>query len=397
MARSLRSSLAFLSSERLVMNTAFRFVYPFLPAIARGLGVPLEAAGLLVSARWVAGLATPGIQRIAGGGEARRRLIVTGTLLFIAGAGVTAITGVYVGALLGFALIGLAKPSYDIASQAYIADRVPYERRARYLAVFELTWALALLIGAPFTGWLIARGEWTTPFWVFGALTVVALVLVPRFVDPDLAAVTTPSKGVRFAGSSLAFLAVTALFTLGAETMFVVFGAWLEGSFGLTLAALGSAAVLIGFAELAGEGSTLAFTDRIGKRRSVLIGLMVSAVGFALLVPAGNSLGIGLAVLALGLFGFEFTIVSSIPLATELEPRTRARYLAWTVVAMATGRGIGAAIGPILFESVGLAGPAIVAVVANSLAAVVLVAWVREGGEPAAESRESSARRGERS
>lgn len=395
MSRPLRSSLAFLTSERLVMNTAFRFVYPFLPAIARGLGVPLEAAGLLVSARWVAGLATPGIQRVAGRGEARRRLIVTGCLLFIAGAAVTALTGVYVGALLGFALIGLAKPSYDIASQAYIADRVHYERRARYLAVFELTWALALLIGAPLTGWLIARGEWTTPFWVLGALTVVALLLVPRFVDPDSPSVPTTVKGGRFGSSALAFLAVTALFTLGAETMFVVFGAWLEGSFALTLAALGSAAVLIGFAELAGEGATFAFTDRIGKRRSMLIGLMVSAVGFAVLVPAGNSLGIGLAFLALGLFGFEFTIVSSIPLATELEPTTRARYLAWTVVAMATGRGIGAALGPILFGSLGLAGPAIVAVAANMLAAVVLMAWVREGSEFAAESHQSTSRRGE--
>ena len=396
MSRPLRSSLAFLTSERLVMNTAFRFVYPFLPAIARGLGVPLEAAGLLVSARWVAGLATPGIQRVAGRGEARRRLIVTGCLLFIAGAAVTALTGVYVGALLGFALIGLAKPSYDIASQAYIADRVPYERRARYLAVFELTWALSLLIGAPVTGWLIARGQWTTPFWVLGALTVVALLLVPRFVDPDSPSVPTTVKGGRFGSSALAFLAVTALFTLGAETMFVVFGAWLEGSFALTLAALGSAAVLIGFAELAGEGATFAFTDRIGKRRSMLIGLMVSAVGFAVLVPAGNSLGIGLAFLALGLFGFEFTIVSSIPLATELEPTTRARYLAWTVVAMATGRGIGAAIGPVLFGSLGLAGPAIIAVAANMVAAVVLMAWVREGSKLAAEQHQSTSRRGER-
>ena len=146
MSRPVRAALAFLSSERLVKNTAFRFIYPFLPAIARGLGVPLEAAGYLVSARWAAGLATPVIQRVAGKGEARRRLIVTGCLLFIAGSSVTALTGVYWGALVGFVLMGFAKPTYDIASQAYIADRVLYERRARYLAVFELTWSLSLLI-----------------------------------------------------------------------------------------------------------------------------------------------------------------------------------------------------------------------------------------------------------
>ncbi len=368
------------------MNTAFRFVYPFLPAIARGLGVPLEAAGYLVSARWVAGLATPVIQRVAGKGEARRRLIVTGCLLFIAGATVTAITGVYVGALVGFVLIGLAKPSYDIASQAYIADRVPYERRARYLGIFELTWALSLLIGAPITGWLIARGEWVAPFWAFAALTVVALLLVPRFVDPDRHIEGAPNAASRFSMPGMVFLVVAAFFTLGAEMMFVIFGAWLENSFGLTLAALGAAAVLIGLAELAGEGATVAFTDRLGKRRAVLIGLSISAVGFALLIPAGGRLGIGLGLLAVALFGFEFTIVSSIPLATELQPDARARFLAWMVVAMSAGRGLGAAIGPLLFGAFGLTGPALAAVVANVIAAILLFGWVRDRGTVAAGS-----------
>lgn len=381
MSRPVRSSLAFLTSARLVMNTAFRFVYPFLPAISRGLGVPLEAAGYLVSARWAAGLATPGIQRLAGRGEARRRLIVLGCLLFIAGAAVTAATGVYVGALAGFVLIGLAKPAYDIASQAYIADRVPYAQRARYLSVFELTWALALLVGAPAAGWLIARGDWVTPFWAFAVLTVIAVLLVPRFIDPDLHHTLRPAdeRGL-FDRSGMVFLVVASLFTLAAEMMFVVFGAWLEDSFGLTLAALSGAAVLIGAAELAGEGATLAFTDRIGKRRSVLIGLLISAAGFALLVPANEQLGLGLGLLAVALFGFEFTIVSSIPLATELEPRSRARFLSWMVVAMSIGRGIGAALGPVLFGSLGVRGPALAAVVADVLAGVLLVAWVREKG-----------------
>lgn len=378
MPKSVRGALVFLSSERLVMNTAFRFVYPFLPAIARGLGVPLEAAGYLVSARWAAGLATPVIQRVAGRGEARRRLIVTGCLLFIAGAAVTALTGVYVGALVGFVLIGLAKPAYDIASQAYIADRVPYERRARYLAFFELTWALSLLIGAPIAGWLIARGEWVTPFWAFAALTVVAVLLVPRFVDPDRHGVSDQAAAGRFTRPGLVFLAVVAFFTLGAEMMFVIFGAWLEDSFGLTLAALGGAAVLIGLAELAGEGATLGFTDRIGKRRAVLIGLSISAIGFALLIPASEQLWTGLGLLGVALFGFEFTIVSSIPLATELQPETRARFLAWMVVAMSAGRGIGAAAGPVLFGAFGLAGPALAAVAANVVAGILLLLWVRE-------------------
>ncbi len=378
MPHPVRATIAFLSAERLVMNTAYRFVYPFLPVIARGLGVPLEQAALLVSVRHVSGLATPAVARAMGHGELRRRLITTGLLLFVAGSAVTAVTSLYVGALLGFALLGLAKPVFDVSAQAYISDRVPYQQRARHLAVFEFTWAGALLVGAPATGWLISRTDWATPFWVFGVLTVVAILLVPRFVDADHLTPHSLSANRRFGRSGIAFLAVAGFFSLASEMIIVVFGAWLENSFGLSLAALGGAAFLIGASELAGEGATFGFTDRIGKRRAVIVGLMVSAVAFALLIPVRNEMALGLAMLGIALFGFEFTIVSSIPLASELVPQARAKYLAWMVVAMSLARGIGAAVGPILFRSFGLSGPALAAVAADILALALLVAFVTE-------------------
>ncbi len=361
------------------MNTAYRFVYPFLPVIARGLGVPLEQAALLVSVRHFSGLATPAVARLAGSGERQRKLIVTGMLLFIAGSVITALTSAYVGALIGFALLGLAKPVFDVSSQSYVAARVPYERRARYLAVFEFTWAGALLIGAPATGWLISQTQWRTPFVVFGILSLVALAINRRFIDADSHDAAGNGKQERFTASARRFLVVAGLFALASEMIVVVFGAWLENSFGLSVLALGGAAFLIGASELTGEGATFAFTDRIGKRRAVLAGLVVSGIGYAALVPASASLGMGLAVLALALFGFEFTIVSSIPLASELMPGSRTRYLAWMVVSMSLARGIGAAIGPVLFDSFGIPGPAVAALASVIVAAVSLVSGVREG------------------
>lgn len=376
MMRRVRSSLAFLSAERFVMNTAYRFVYPFLPVIARGLGVPLEQAALLVSARHLAGLATPAVTRAVG--QRPRRLIGTGLVLFIAGSSITVMTNAYVGALIGFAIIGLAKPVFDVSSQAYISARVPYSERARYLSVFEFTWALALLVGAPATGWLISRTSWSAPFLVFAALSVVSLVLLSRFVDADSMLDAVSGKRPTITSSGRAFLVVAGFFALASEMIIVVFGAWMEVSFGLSLVALGGAAFVIGVSELAGESATFAFTDRLGKRRAVLIGLAISIVGFALLIPARNSMGVGLAVLGLALFGFEFTIVSSIPLASELMPASRARYLGWMVVSMSLARAVGAAVGPVLFESYGLVGPAIAAVAADIVAASVLIGKVRE-------------------
>ena len=59
--RSLGPSIAFLALTRLAVNTAHRFVFPFLPAITRGLGISLEQGGVLMSARSLAFVATPAV------------------------------------------------------------------------------------------------------------------------------------------------------------------------------------------------------------------------------------------------------------------------------------------------------------------------------------------------
>lgn len=373
--------MGFLVGARLVINTAHRFVYPFLPVIARGLGISLNQAGTMVSVRWAASLATPGVVHVVDHGRRPRRLIAVGLLMFVTGAVATVATNVYIGALVGFALMGLAKSAYDISAQAYVSDRVPYARRSRYLGILELTWAGAFLIGAPAAGWLIERGGWELPFWVVAGLLTAALLMLPVFLDADVEHVAGPSPGLALDGSALALLVVMGLFTGGAELVFVVMGAWLETSFGLSLLALGGVALVLGIAELVGEGTVVAFTDRIGKRRSVAIGMVIAAVAFALMAPAEDQMVLGVALLAAALGGFEFTIVSSYPLASEVRPGARVKYLSLTVVAMGVGRAIGAFAGPRLFGLGGLPAPVLVAALANVIGLVVLLAFVRDRGD----------------
>jgi len=377
-SRRFRISLAFLTAMRLVVNTAHRFVYPFLPAIARGLGISLERAGLMVSARWIAGLGTPGVVRALGRGEHHRRLIAVGLAAFAMGAAITSASNVYLGAFAGFALMGFAKPLYDVSSQAYVADRVPYARRARYLGIIELTWAGGLLVGAPAAGWLIDRAGWNAPFWVIAVLAAVAVTLVGLVLDGSAEHQAGPGVSVPWDRSSVAFLLVVGILSGASEVMFVVLGAWLEDGFGLSLLTLGGVATLIGVAELVGEGGTVAFTDRLGKRTAVAIGIVVAAAGFLLLAVTHSSLRAGLASTMLAYLGFEFTIVSAIPFASEIRPRSRARFFAWMVVATYVGRGVGAAAGPVLFNAFGVPGDAVVAALANVAALGVFLGWVRD-------------------
>jgi predicted MFS family arabinose efflux permease len=368
-------ALVYLTFGRLVLNTASRFVFPFLPAISRGLGVSLAQAGLLISVRSLAGLATPAV--VAGAGERRQRLAATGLVFFVIGASLTAAGVGYGWALAGFALMGVAKPAYDIASQSYLADHTPYERRARYLTITELTWSGSLLLGAPAVGWLIGRSDWRGPFWALASLGVLALVILPRVVQ-DRSSEVAPRPGrLSLDRSGVALLGTMGIFAFGTDVSFVVFGAWLESSFGLSLLALGAASTLLALAELTGEGGTMAFADRLGKRRSVMVGLVVSSTGYALWAVASSHLGLGLAVLAVALVGFEFAIVSALPLATEVVPHARARFLALAMVAFAVARAAAAAIGPALFESVGVVGNAMVSTAANLLALGLVLAAVR--------------------
>ncbi|MGZ8755176.1 MAG: MFS transporter [Acidimicrobiia bacterium] len=376
--RSLTGALIFLAAARLVLNTGYRFIYPFLPVLARGLGVPLTQAGMLVSARWITGLATPAAVRVLGRGERRHRLIAAGLAMFATGAVITAATGVFAGALVGFVMLGLGKPVFDVAAQAYLADRTPYPVRARYLGVIELTWASSLLIGAPAAGWLIARLGWAAPFWAIAVLSGVAFLSMRWVIEPDAGSAERVQPRLALDRSALALLAAIGLYSGASEIMFVVFGAWLEDGFGLSLLGLGAAGVLLAVSELVGEGSTLMWTDRIGKRRSVAIGLVVSAVAYVLLSITNAHFATGMASMALALAGFEFTIVSTFPLASEVRPLARTRFLAILTVGMGLGRAVGAWVGPYLYEKSGLTANTLVAAAANLVALVLLLGWVRE-------------------
>ncbi len=376
--RSVGVTLAVLTPARLVLNSAHRFVYPFLPVIARGLGISLESAGALVAARWGVGMTTPLVVRGVGP-EHRRRLILTGLWLFSVGAVVTAATSVWVGALFGFAAMGLAKSTFDVSAQAHIADRVPYQRRGRALAVMELTWAGGFLVGAPFAGWLIDRSGWQAPFWVlagFGAASVVAvMVLIPH--DGEVAGRITGRLDLD--RSSFSLLVLMAMFSGASELMFTSLGAWLEGSFGLSILVIGGVATILGLAELTGEGSVLLITDRLGKRRAVAVGLALAALGYAGTGVFNAGLVLGLGFFALALAAFEFTIVSAIPLATEVQPQARTQFLSLGILAMGAGRAIGALFGPRLYEAFGVAANAWVASLCNIAGLLLLFALVEEG------------------
>ena len=60
--------------------------------------------------------------------------------------------------------------------QAYLGDRVPYEKRGLPLALTELSWSLSFIIGVPLTGFLISKYGLTSPFPWLAGLGLLALI-----------------------------------------------------------------------------------------------------------------------------------------------------------------------------------------------------------------------------
>jgi predicted MFS family arabinose efflux permease len=368
---------------RTIFNTLHRMVYPFLTVFARGLGVDLTTIAYVLTARSVVGTFGPFAATVADR-HGRRFGMLFGAALFTFGAGVVVFWPTFPGFAISIILATLGKYIFDPGMQAYLSDHVPYERRGRTIAITEFGWSLAFIAGVPLMGFLIARNGWMAPFPLMTLLGVFIIAglfwILPREVQPSI-----PNRSrdnfrlVLTSLPALTGLAIGLFASAANEEVNLIFGVWLEDSFGLQIAALGAASAIIGISELSAEGLVATFVDRIGKPRAIALGLAVNSFS-ALALPI---LGQTEAGALLGLFffyiSFEFTLVSSIPLMTELLPSARATLMAFNVASLSLGRAMGAFIAPRLYE---LSFPAVAlgAILFNMLALLAVSRLGKEHG-----------------
>jgi predicted MFS family arabinose efflux permease len=249
------------------------------------------------------------------------------------------------------------------------------------MGLTEAAWALAFLVGMPLVGWAIAGGGWNAPFpWLAGLGGVFGLALcwllpsgrANAGPQPRLLQVLRKTLGHR---AALAGLVVGFLISMAAQVISIVYGAWLEQAFGLQVTALGATAIAIGVAELGGEGLVAGLADRVGKRRAIAIGTGLNGLAALALPLTGRSLAAAMVVLFLFYLSFEFALVSSLTLATELTPSSRATLMSTAVASMEFSHAFGTFLGSRLF-AFGLPANSACAVVLNLAALVVLAAFL---------------------
>ena len=374
----LRLQIAVFTLLQTIMNTMHRMVYPFLAVFARSLGVDLTALSLAVTGRSLVGLFIPLLASTADR-HGRRFGMLAGILVFTFGVGLVAFWPNLITLSVALILGLLGKHLFDPAMQAYLGDRVPYHQRGTTLAITEVSWSLAFILGIPAIGWIISRMGWSAPFPMLAGFGVLMLIVIAWMV-PQKDEQHDPAVHVRgefqsilssipaMAGISIAFWASSAH-----ELVNLIFGVWLEDSFGLKIAALAGASAVIGFAELSGEGLVAFTTDRLGKPRALGMGLLLNSLS-AIALPFLGTTQIG-ALIGLFLFyiTFEYTVVSQLPMMSELMPKARATLLTLNITGHSLGRVLGAFLATLIYQTYGFLPAALGAVVFNSCGMLALL------------------------
>jgi predicted MFS family arabinose efflux permease len=373
----LRFQLLIFMGLRTVLNTLHRMVYPFLAVFARGLGVDVTMLSIVLTGRSFVGMFAPVLGAIADQ-RGRRFGMLLGIFLFIMGMSLVALAPSFTTFSIALLLAILSKYLFDPSMQAYFGDRIPYERRGTALAVTEGAWSLAFIAGVPLMGWLIARFGWNAPFPILAGLGLVMFFVIWRIVpraDASQKPAATSMKNVRAVLTNLPALAgiSIALWASAAnELVNLIFGVWLEDSFGLKIAALAGASAVIGLSELSGEGLVALTTDRLGKPRALTLGLIGNILASLLLPIVGRTELGALVGLFLFYITFEYVLVSHIPLMTEVMPNARATLLSFNVTGHSFGRMIGALVATFVYERFGFFPVTLIAILFNVFALLAL-------------------------
>ena len=381
------------------VDTSSQLFNPYLLIYAAGIGVGGMAMGRLVSLRNLSGLIAPVIGSLAD--RFGYRLLMRINLLLVAAGLILFASGSTGPALyLGMVLWGIGQGGFAPNAHAYLSSRLPYEKRSRYLGMLEYSWAIAGILGLSLIGLLIARFGWRLPLYLLAGGLILSSAGMGMLPKVNVAHPTAGSASPSFDQQVPArprYGRIRDFFYLGPHWpsawgvvlvnffnffatfhLMITHGAYLELEYGLGAARLGAIALVLGLADWAGSFLVSVAGDRIGKRRSLIIGAAGMLLFFVLLPFLNQNFTLALVGLILPRFFFEFATVSNFPLMSEQYPAGRGKVLSLGVAGGLLGTTIAAVTGPAAYLKAGLWGLGPVSAAASLVSLLILIFIVRE-------------------
>ena len=343
---------------KLLLNTGRRFIYPFAPALSRELGIPLGGVTSIIAASQAVSLlglfSGPLADRIG-----YRQMMQVGLAMLAVGMLICGMLPSYWPLFIGLLFASFCKTVFDPAIQAFIGHAVPFERRGRIIGILEMSWAGSTLIAIPVFALIIDQAGFRFSFLLLAFLGAVGWLLIGRVISQGSReipprqeqAAMLPSLRLLFSSRpAIGMLAYAFWTSMANDCLFVSYGAWFEQTFFVSIIALGFSTVAIGSAELLGESLTAMLGDRLGLKRAAALGLLLAAAAYFLLPIIGRTLPMAMGGLFLIFLFFEFTMVTTFSLATEILPSRRATMMAGFYATAGIGRMVGVLAGGLLWK-----------------------------------------------
>jgi predicted MFS family arabinose efflux permease len=300
-------------------------------------------------------------------------------------------------AAVGMVLLGLSLAAFVPTLQAYLGARLPYEQLARGMGMLEYSWALTGIFGLSLMGLLIASTGWRTPFYILSVGLLLGFFIfrtlpsarerapAPRISSAPQVQQNVFRRALNFfhietnATSAYAAILATAFSFFGAMQLMIVHGVWFADQYRFGARELGYVALLFGIFDLLASVSVSLFTDRFGKRRSVILGVVGSMLGY-LLIPLVNMAMIPAILSASVARGFfEFAIVANLPLLSGQSPNQRGKVMTLSTALSLGVSTIASFTAPALYTQIGISGIALISAASALIALLLLITRVREG------------------
>lgn len=352
--RTNTAELGVLTASKAVSNTAQRWVGPFLPTLERAFDASTGTLTGVMGFAELGGLTTAASGPLLDRGR-ERTVFIFGTAL-VGVSSVIALGGSVLTFAIAYALLVIGIGNLTTAGHAWIGHRVPFAARGRAIGVFEMSWAIALLVGAPVLALMIHWFGWRGAYLALAIGGLAAATVVIVFVRASDVVITRADTGGDLPGSAWFSIATSALTSSAGLGIFVISGAWLDDAYGVSTSGLGLIAAIFGGIELVSSSAVALVGDRIGTRRSVIIGLVWLGAGSALILSADDSRSLAVVGLLVFLAGFEYAFVSSLTLVTEAAPEARGRAIGISNACGTVARAAAVVTSGQLYEAFGMTG-----------------------------------------
>lgn len=296
----MKGNIAILFFTMVVVMMGFGMIIPIMPFFVESMGANAAQLGMLMAVFSIMQFIFSPMWGTVSDRIGRKPVLMIGAFGF-------AVTQIAMGFATNYwilfaarALAGVLSSATMPTAMAFISDSTNERQRGGGMGVIGAAMGVGMVLGPALGGWLGGHSL-STPFFIGGALSVVALLLILAVLPESLPPEKRTSHVQRFRGPQLRVMWKALWGPMG----FLLFLAFLinfalanfEGIFGLYAAhrysygpeQVGTIMMVIGIASAVVQGViTGPATNWLGEGNVIKISLVASAVGFVLMLTANS-------------------------------------------------------------------------------------------------------------